>query len=220
MNKFTKALIVGTAAISTLAMTLETASAADWQRRGFRGFHGNAWRYHHGPGFRGRWAAAGVLGLAAGVIVGEALSQPRVVYRDRADVVEEDPGYVERDDAPEYVGPVDEYGDPDDEGYVQERTTTQHRVYKTQRDTYSSDDQGQYDDQSRMNDQAEDDNYFPAAPQKEHHQTRNKQVAEQTTLEPWTAKWRTYCKQHFPSFNSTTGKYTGYDGKSHFCKAG
>jgi len=218
MNKFTKAAILGTAAIATMAMTLETASAGDWRGRGF---HGRYWHYHHGPGFRGRWAAAGIVGgLAAGVIVGEALSQPRVIYRDSPDVVVDDgPVYIDRD-APEYVGPVDEYGDPDDQGYVEERTTTQHRVYKTQRDTYSSDDQGRYDDQRRMNDQAEGEDYFPAAPEKQHHQKRDKQVAQQTTLQPWTGKWRTYCKEHFPSFNSSTGMYKGYDGKSHFCKAG
>ena len=217
MNKFTKALILGTAAIATLAATMEIAPAADWQNRGFRG---HPWRYHHGRYIHGGVAAGIIGGLAAGVIVGEALSEPRVVYRERPDVVDE-PVYVDRD-APEYVGPVDE-AQPEDDTYVEERTT-QRRVYQTQRDVYTQrnvyqDDQGQMDDQDQMGEQAQDENYFPDRPQKQHTR-RNTDVAEQGTLQPWTAKWRTYCKQRFTSFNATTGTYTGYDGKSHFCTAG
>lgn len=209
MNKITKALILGTAAVATLAATMEIAPAADWQNRGFRG---HPWRYHHGRHFHNSVAAGIIGGLAAGVIVGEALSQPRVVYRERPDVVveDDDPVYIDRD-APDYVGPVDEV-QPDDDVYVEEHST-QRRVYQTQRNVYQ-------DDQDQMGDQAQDENYFPDRPQKKQHIERNTDVAEQGALEPWTAKWRTYCKQRFSSFNATTGTYKGYDGKSHFCTAG
>jgi hypothetical protein len=80
------------------------------------------------------------------------------------------------------------------------------------------------DDQNQMDDQAQDDNYFPDRPEKRQHTTRNNDrsndVAQQEALEPWTAQWRTFCKQRFSSFNATTGTYKGYDGKSHFCTAG
>lgn len=199
MNTFTKSAILGTVAVTTLMATFDLASAGD------RGFRDHRWRYHHGPGFRHGAVAAGVIGgLAAGVIVGEALSQPRVVYRERPVYV--DPDYVEPE--AEYVGPVDEYVEPADPEYVQPRD---HR----RAEQYQDDDQ--YQDQ--MDEQAQGEDYFPDRPQKQ-HQTRNTDVAQQGNLEPWTAQWRSYCKQRFSSFNSTTGTYKGYDGKSHFCTAG
>lgn len=203
MNKFTRAIILGTVAIATLASTLEIASAGDvnWRNRGWHGHQG--WRYHNGPGWRHGGVAAGIIGgLAAGVIVGEAL-QPRVVYRER-------PVYVEPD--VEYIGPVDGAAYPDDQDYVQPRD--HRRVDQSQRD-----DRYQDDDQGQMDDQAQDDGYFPDRPQKQ-RTDRNSDVAQQGALEPWTAQWRSYCKQRFSTFNSTTGTYKGYDGKSHFCTAG
>lgn len=209
MHKFAKTAILATAVIASLATTFEAASAGDRWRRGF---HNHGWRYHHGPGFRGRWAAAGVLGLTAGVIVGEALSQPRVVYRERPDVVVHEGPYADPDAADEYVGPVDG-DDPDDDVYVAPRDHS--RVYQSQRD-----DRYQGDDEGRMDEQAQDDNYFPDRPAKEHKRPTKNTVTAEVKLEPWTAKWRTYCKQRFPSFNATTGTYKGYDGKSHFCTSG
>ena len=62
MNKFTKALVLGTAAIATLAATMEIAPAADWQNRGFRG---HPWRYHHGHYYHNGVAAGIITGMAA-----------------------------------------------------------------------------------------------------------------------------------------------------------
>jgi hypothetical protein len=184
MNKFSKAVILGTAAIATVATTVEFASARD--RYPY-------WRHRDGH-FHDRAVAAGVLGLTAGVLVGTALSQPRVVYRERplyrpAQVIEEEPVYVEPE--AEYVGPVEEYSEPD-EVYVRPRHV------------------------EPLDDEASDENYFPDRPQRRQRQD----YAGQGTLEPWTAEWRAYCSQRFQSFNARTGTYTGYDGQSHFCTAG
>jgi len=93
MNKITRAAILGTAAIATVATSFEFASARD-----------RYWR-HHGR-FHDRAVAAGVLGLTAGVVVGAALSQPRVVYRERRPVVVEE-------EAPVYADPDVVYGEPE-----------------------------------------------------------------------------------------------------------
>ena len=189
MNKLSRTIIVATAALATVVTSTQFASARD--RYGY-------WR-HHGH-FNNRVAAAGVLGLTAGVLVGAALSQPRVVYRERPVVVEDeapvyaDPDVVYADPEAEYLGPVDEYRH--DDAYVAPRH---------QRPAYDN-----------MDDQAQDDGYFPDRPQKKSRDT----VVAQGKLEPWTAKWRSYCKQRYQSFNSTTGTYAGYDGKQHFCTAG
>lgn len=201
MNKFTKAVILGTAAIATVATTVEFASARDR-------YH---WRYHHGRHFHNRAVAAGVLGVTAGVLVGTALAQPRVVYRERPVVVDDeapvyaDPDRVYVEPEAEYLGPVEGYAEPDDSEYVRPGADD----YARPRDNRPA-----YDDEA--NNQAEDENYFPDRPAP---RQRRDDVA-QGTLEPWTAEWRSYCKQRFQSFNATTGTYTGYDGKSHFCTAG
>lgn len=111
MKKYLKIAVLGAAAAATLLTSFEFASARDrypYWRDNHRG------HYHNG-----RWVAAGVLGgLAAGVIVGSALAEPEpdVIYeRPRRVVVDEGPVY----DAPEYVGPVDEY-DGQDDRYVRQ----------------------------------------------------------------------------------------------------
>lgn len=210
MNKLTKAVILGTVAVASLASTFEAASAGErfWRNRGW---HDHGWRYHNGPGFRNRALAAGVIGLTAGVIVGEALADPPVVYRERPDVVVDESTVYDEPEA-EYVGPADDYAQPDDQDYVAPRN--HRRVDQSQRD-----DQYQGDDQGQMDEQAEGQDYFPNRPDKHHSQQRDNDVA-QGALEPWTAQWRSYCKQRFSSFNATTGTYKGYDGKSHFCTSG
>jgi hypothetical protein len=61
MTSFTKTALAGLVALSTLAATLDTASA------------------HHRRHHRDAWVAGGV-GLAAGLIIGGALASPRPVY--------------------------------------------------------------------------------------------------------------------------------------------
>jgi hypothetical protein len=207
MNKLIKTVILAAVAIAMIATSFEFATAGD-----------RYWRHgHHGRYFHNRAVAAGVLGVTAGVVVGSILAEPRVVYRERPTrvIVDEGPVYADPDRVyaepdVEYIGPVDEYAQPGDEDYVRPRD--QRRI-----DQSRMDDRDQMDEQDRMGDQAQDDNYFPDRPQK--RSQRNDNVA-QGNLQPWTAQWRSYCKQRFSSFNATTGTYTGYDGKSHFCTAG
>lgn len=212
MNKFAKAAILGTAAIATFATTFEAATAADWRHRGF---HGNAWR-HNGHNFHDRAVAAGVIGLAAGVVVGGILAQPRVVYRDRADVVVED--------GPVYASPDDEVLGPDDDSYADDpdyAAPRQHRMTRVEPDdgyNQGSGDDRDLDDQS-MNYPDSDDGYFPQQPQR-HARTERRSDVAAGALEPWTAQWRSYCRQRYSSFNATTGTYMGYDGNSHFCTSG
>jgi hypothetical protein len=206
MKTRTKAAVIGIAAITTIASTLSAASA------GQRDYD---WRRHHGGRhFNDRAIAAGVIGLTAGVIVGSALAQPRVVYRERPlhrpaqVIVDEGPLYADPDVvyvAPdeEYIERSDAYADPDSDDRYGDDTQSYDRL--------SPDRDAGVDDASR------DETYFPDRPER----NRNRATSTaQGTLEPWTAEWRSYCKQRFQSFNATTGTYRGYDGKNHFCTAG
>lgn len=38
------------------------------------------------------------------------------------------------------------------------------------------------------------------------------------SLQPWTPAWYRYCEGRYRSFNATTGTFTGYDGRQHFCR--
>ncbi|MGH6860812.1 MAG: BA14K family protein [Phyllobacterium sp.] len=90
MNKATKFAILATAALATVIAPLSSASADHRWRHG-------GYRHHHRGG--GDALAAGAIGLAAGALIGGALSQPRepeVIYRDY-------------DDRPVYRAPVRVY---------------------------------------------------------------------------------------------------------------
>ncbi|KXF76743.1 hypothetical protein ATN84_11965 [Paramesorhizobium deserti] len=81
MNRFVKAAILATASVAAVVapLSITTASADDWGRRGWR--HHGGWDrpYHrHRNDHRDAWAA-GAVGLAAGALIGSALSQPRYV---------------------------------------------------------------------------------------------------------------------------------------------
>lgn len=65
MNRLLKTTILS-AAVAAMALTTMPANARDW---------------HRPDRHRGDAVAAGVLGLAAGAILGGAMSQPRPVYR-------------------------------------------------------------------------------------------------------------------------------------------
>lgn len=34
----------------------------------------------------------------------------------------------------------------------------------------------------------------------------------------WTPAWHGHCRARYRSFNASTGYYTGYDGRHHFCR--
>lgn len=99
MNKLTRIAILATAALATVAAPLSTASA-DHRRDGWHGSR-DGWRdgprrpyyreRHHRNNNNSDALAAGVLGLAAGAIIGGALSQsqprydePRLIYDPNA----------------------------------------------------------------------------------------------------------------------------------------
>jgi hypothetical protein len=40
------------------------------------------------------------------------------------------------------------------------------------------------------------------------------------SLEPWSPSWYRYCSNRYRSFDSRSGTFIGYDGRSYFCNAG
>ncbi|PWL17272.1 BA14K family protein [Falsochrobactrum shanghaiense] len=87
MNKFAKMTILAIASAAAVSAPLATASADSWGRRDW---HGGGWHQsysHHRHNRTGDAVAAGVIGLAAGALIGSALSQPQQrVYVEPAPV--------------------------------------------------------------------------------------------------------------------------------------
>ena len=54
------------------------------------------------------------------------------------------------------------------------------------------------------------------ANEREYEDERN----DEADLEPWSRAWFDYCSQRYKSFDPKTGRYFGFDGQFHFCKAG
>lgn len=86
MNRISKTIVLAIASIATVGIPLATASAEPWDRPGWsHGGWDRSYRHHH-RSYRhhrdnGDTVAAGVLGLAAGALIGSALAQPeRRVY--------------------------------------------------------------------------------------------------------------------------------------------
>ncbi|MFC4624863.1 BA14K family protein [Daeguia caeni] len=85
MNRISKTIVLALAAIATVAVPMSTASADPWGRPGgwrpgwdYPGPRPMPPRRHRGNGDA---VAAGVIGLAAGALIGSALAQPpRRVY--------------------------------------------------------------------------------------------------------------------------------------------
>lgn len=96
MNRIFKTAILSTAAIAMSLTALSTADAHDWRRHG--GY------YHRDRG--GDALAAGVVGLAAGALIGGALANPGPAYADDGYIY--DDGYY---DQPRYIRrvPVRDY---------------------------------------------------------------------------------------------------------------
>ena len=95
MNKLLKTAILAVASIAAVSAPLAAASADSWGRRGW-----DNGGYNRGGWDRGGWdrrpyrhrdrggdaVAAGVIGLAAGALIGSALSQPQPTYVQPAPV--------------------------------------------------------------------------------------------------------------------------------------
>ena len=95
MNRFFKACVLSTAVVATTLSALPAAEARDWRRGGYGGhggYYGHDYNRHHKRS-RGDAVAAGVIGLAAGALIGGALaSQPRYY--------EPEPTYIIREPRP------------------------------------------------------------------------------------------------------------------------
>lgn len=75
MNRFLKMTILTAAGFTAIATPITSASADSWGR------YGGSWHSsHHRHHRTGDAVAAGILGLAAGAVVGSILSQPQPVY--------------------------------------------------------------------------------------------------------------------------------------------
>jgi hypothetical protein len=98
MNRLAKAFVLAVASLATVFATASTASA---DHRG--------WRHHHGS--NGDALAAGVIGLAAGAIIGGAIAESRA--NDRVYYVDPPryrPNYYEQ--RPVYYPPAPRYYEP------------------------------------------------------------------------------------------------------------
>ena len=95
MNRFAKTVILAAASLAAIAAPLATASADSWGRHGWhRPYHSDRHRGH------GDAVAAGVIGLAAGALIGSALSQPQPTY------VQPAPAYAPPPPPPAYYPPA------------------------------------------------------------------------------------------------------------------
>ena len=79
MNRFAKTTILAVASLAAIAAPLASASADSWGRH-----------RHHGSGDA---VAAGVIGLAAGALIGSALSQPQPTYVQPEPIYDAPPAY-------------------------------------------------------------------------------------------------------------------------------
>ncbi|MGU3398307.1 BA14K family protein [Brucellaceae bacterium D45D] len=78
MNRFAKTAILAVAAMAAVAAPIASASADSWGRHGWnRGGWDRPYRHHHRRDRGADALAAGAIGLAAGALIGSALSQPQ-----------------------------------------------------------------------------------------------------------------------------------------------
>ncbi len=84
MNRFLRTAILAAASLAAVSAPLAAASADSWGRHGWN--HGGWDRPYYRHRSNGDAVAAGVIGLAAGALIGSALSQPRTTYVQPAPV--------------------------------------------------------------------------------------------------------------------------------------
>ena len=109
MNRIFKTAIMAAALGATTLAALPAANAADWRWQN-RGYHGGYNHGYHGSYYGGGNAViAGVAGLAAGALIGSALSQPPPPPAPYYDYYG-GPRYVVRRDVVVRPAPVREYG--------------------------------------------------------------------------------------------------------------
>ena len=218
MNRVARAIILSVAALTTVASTVEFASAGD-----------RYWRRHHAVK---PWKKrVFVTGVTAGIVAGAVIAtRPRVIYREEPVIVDEGPIYDREttyDDDTVYADPedrdVDVYRDdaPEAEDYAAPR--------------YQDSDEQAYDEDQIV---GTENNYFPDRPEplverknntidrkpatiaKQPKKVDTIKEANAAGLKPWTKEWKEWCAGRFPSFNPQNGTYLAYDQKRRFCKAG
>jgi hypothetical protein len=97
MNRVLKTAIMGVALGATTLATLPAANASDWR-----------WRHHHSRyhgSHHGDAVVAGIAGLAAGALIGSALSRPAPSYYEY-----DEPRYIVRRRVVVRPAPIRDYG--------------------------------------------------------------------------------------------------------------
>jgi hypothetical protein len=133
MNRILKTAILSVGIAATTLATFSAANADDWR-----------WHHRHHGGHGGDALAAGVVGLAAGALIGSALSNPGPRYYDRAD----DDGYYDRPVRRYYVQQprvvyADRYAEPWTRGWY-EYCSDRYRSFNSRTGTFTGNDGDQH----------------------------------------------------------------------------
>lgn len=221
MNRVAKAAILSIAALTTVASTIEIASAGD-----------RYWRRHH---VVKPWKKRVVVtGVTAGIVAGAVVAtRPRVIYREEPVIIDQAPIY-EREtiygDEAVYADPDEDYG-----AGIYRDDAPEAEEYAAPR--YEDGDEQVYEEDRVV---GTENNYFPDRPQTRVERKSNASTvdrnqvtigkqpkkldtikeAKTADLKPWSKEWKEWCAGRFSSFNPQNGTYLGYDQKRHFCKAG
>jgi len=141
MNRIFKTAVLSAAVLGTTLATLPAANAGDWNR----------WHHHgRGGGHGGDALAAGVLGLAAGALIGGALANdqpPRYADRYYDDGYDRDvvvrPAPVRRYYAEPQVVYADRYAEPWTRSWY-EYCSDRYRTFNSRTGTFTGNDGAQH----------------------------------------------------------------------------
>ncbi|MEJ8473242.1 BA14K family protein [Roseibium algae] len=171
------------ASISALVLLVSSISAADAGGRHFRGYSGGV---YIGDGA----AAAGFIGLAAGAILGSALSTPRS-YGPRYYGAGYDGGPIYYDPPRRYRPPVYAHPRIGPPRYAPRRYGP--RPYPHRSRVY-------------------------VAPPRQLYAPPLAAPPVRYRAAPFTPEWIAYCARKYKSFNPRTGTYLAYSGKIRMCR--
>jgi hypothetical protein len=221
MNRVAKAVILSVAALTTVASTVELASAGD-----------RHWRRHH---VVKPWKKRVVVtGITAGVVAGTVIAtRPRVIYREEPVIVDQAPIY----DRETIYDDDTVYADPNEADNIGIYRDVVPEAEEYAAPAYDEGDEQAYEEDRIV---GTENNYFPDRPQprverksneiaidrkqatigKQPKKNETVKEANAADLKPWSKAWKEWCAGRFSSFNPQNGTYLGYDQKRHFCKAG
>lgn len=220
MNRVAKAAILSIAALTTVASTIEIASAGD-----------RYWRRHH---VAKPWKKRVVVtGVTAGIVAGAVVAtRPRVIYRE-GPLIDQAPIY----DRETFYGDEEVYADPDEDYGARIYRDDAPEAQEYAAPSYEDGDEQVYEEDRVV---GTENNFFPDRPQTRVERKSNASTvdrdqatidrrpkkldtvkeAKAADLKPWSKEWKEWCAGRFSSFNPQNGTYLGYDQKRHFCKAG